>query len=161
MIGRLTWVMVAGAALAACDGAVPAPGQRAEPVVLLAGNLQADSWLAPPFDAENWQGTCNFAGGLPSAVPDRPAALLFRRVAEGEWEWLAVDLDGPSSPVRVLAVGGLSFDDQGRLIGVDREADQPDAPSYPFVLDFGSPYPQGSGTNGMTQLHMPSFTRAR
>jgi hypothetical protein len=162
MIGRLSLVMVTAAALAACDGDVPGPGDSGgQPVVRLAGNLQADAPLAPAFDPSNWQGTCNFAGGLPAVVPDRPAALLFRRFDAGAWEWMAVDVAPGEDEVRLLARGELAFDDQGRLTAATRDPDDPGAPTYPFVLDFGSFYPQGSGTDGMTQLHLPSSTRKR
>jgi hypothetical protein len=161
MKARLGWVMAATFALAACDGGIPAPGDKSEPVVRLAGNLEADAPMAPPFDPTDWQGTCNFAGGLPSMDPERPAALLFRHLDLGAWEWLAVDLAGSDQPVRQLARGDLAFDDEGRLTAVSRDAADEGAPTYPFVLDFGSPYPQGSGTDGMTQLHKPSFTRKR
>jgi hypothetical protein len=153
--------MVMAAALAACDGGLASPGESGQPVVRLAGNLQADADIAPPFDPFDWQGTCNFAGGIPSVDPERPAALLFRRFDTGAWEWMAVDLGRTDDAVRLLAKGQLAFDDQGRLTAANREPDDPGAPTYPFVLDFGSFYPQGSGTDGMTQLNLPSFTKKR
>jgi hypothetical protein len=161
--------MLVAAAFAACDGTVPIADQNPPPqppVLKLAGNLQASASIVPAWNLDNWPGSSNFVVGLPAVSPPNETVLLFRRADVGVWAWLAAEIGVPgdfTAPARPLMGGRLCFDDQGRLIEatLDQDADAAAPAGAPWLLDFGSTYPAGSGTDGWTQNEAPSFARDR
>jgi hypothetical protein len=152
----LAGLMLAGA----CDGQASNAPASSDQVARLVGNLQADATVIPAFDLSSGQTTSNFAAGLPELAPGHEALILFRRAGPGQWAWLAIEADSARGPARGLAGGTLAFDDQGRLTAVGRDADYSGVPRLPFALEFGSAFPTGSGTDGITQYRAASFMEA-
>jgi hypothetical protein len=165
-------LIAAAGTFAACDGTVatadrnPPPQPPGPPVLKLAGNLDAKVAIVPAWILDNWAGSSNFVVGLPAVSPPNETVLLFRRSDVGVWAWLAAEVGVPgdsTAPARPLMGGRLCFDEQGRLIEatLDQDADVTSPGGAPWILDFGSTYPAGSGTDGWVQTTAASFARRR
>jgi flagellar hook protein FlgE len=131
--------------------------------IILKGNLDPSAAIET-FDIADADGTSSFSqsmtvfDSLGTAVE---VTVFFNRTASGEWEYHATT-DGenqeggtPGTLVEISS-GSLSYDTEGKLVGHTVISDNflPVGANQPQSLgiNFGEPFPPGTGLEGMTQF---------
>jgi flagellar hook protein FlgE len=141
---------------------------QATSTVTIKANLQADAPVGDPWDPTRPAQTSNFATSVTvydSLGKSYQPQVYFRSDGAGAWEWHAVVdgslLDGGTpGELTEIAGGVLSFDDKGRLLTSDQASSFAPVGAAPTTVKFnlGTPFPDGTGLDGVTQFASPSAT---
>lgn len=127
-------------------------------------NLDARAPIGAPIDLTKPEETSNFNTGVQifdSVGNARPITMYYNKTGENVWEFYAMTdganlTDGVPGEQSVVAQGSLSFDQNGRLEGVQQNIVNSNfvgaIPDQNLQFDFGDPLDQlGSGEKGTTQ----------
>ncbi|NBV49619.1 flagellar hook protein FlgE [bacterium] len=127
-------------------------------------NLDARAPIGAPIDLTKPEETSNFNTGVQifdSVGNARPITMYYNKTGENVWEFYAMTdganlTDGVPGEQSVVAQGSLSFDQNGRLEGVQQNIVNSNfvgaIPDQNLQFDFGDPIDQlGSGEKGTTQ----------
>jgi flagellar hook protein FlgE len=131
-------------------------------------NLQADAVVGAAWDATQPSTTSNFATSVTvydSLGKGHQIDVYFRKNGAGDWEWHGLTDGGgltggtPGVPTEVAA-GTAGFDGAGHLSAVTTTVNNftPDGATSPqsLTFNFGTPPPDGDGTDGLTSFASPS-----
>jgi flagellar hook protein FlgE len=136
---------------------------KATTQVTVRANLDADAVPPAPFDAANAATTSNFSTSMTvfdSLGKGHQVDVFFRKNGAGDWEWHALSDGGglaggaPGTPTEV-AGGTASFDSSGRLTATTGTSNfNPNGATnpQPLTFNFGTPFPTGTGADGLTQF---------
>jgi flagellar hook protein FlgE len=150
-------------------GSATAPPRPTGKVTVHA-NLQSDATAPAAFDVADPTATSNFStsvGVFDSLGKSHQVDVYFRKNGAGDWEWHALSDGGGltggtlGTPLEI-AGGTAAFDAQGRLTAVTNGASTFNplgaTNPQPLTFDFGTPFPGGTGLDGITQFAAPSST---
>jgi flagellar hook protein FlgE len=136
--------------------------------ITIRANLQSDATVPAAFDVADPNATSNFStsvSAFDSLGQGHQVDVFFRKNGAGDWEWHALTdggglTGGVAGTAQEVAGGTAAFDAEGRLTAVTNGAAvfNPLGATnpQPLTFNFGTPFPGGSGLDGLTQFTAPS-----